>query len=720
MKKILLTLLTLLTTATLWAQAPQRISYQSIIRDGSNVVVASSPVGIKISLLQGTAAGSAVYIETHSKTTNANGLVSLEIGEGTALLGTFAGIDWANGPYLIKTETDPTGGTNYSIPGIAALNSVPYALFSANGTPGPQGERGAIGPAGAVGPAGANGIDGVAGPVGPQGPIGLTGLAGAVGPAGANGTNGIAGVAGPQGPQGPIGLTGPAGADGVGGVTTAGTNITLSGSGTVVSPYVVSANIPAAAAGTLTGNSLNATVTSSSLTSVGTLANLTVTNPIVGSLTGSSGSTTGNAATATKLATPRNINDVAFDGSADITVTAAAGSLSGTTLNATVTGSSLTSVGTIASLTTGSITNSGKIIVGASSASSASAVLEASSTTQGFLPPRMTRDQRNAIVTPAAGLIVWCTNCGTAGELQVNNGTSWTNLTGGPASFAVPGPPTNPVATAGIAQTSVAFTASTSDGGGAISGYTVTSSPGNFTATGAGSPLVVTGLASNIAYTFTVVATNSVGNSIPSAASVAVTPYGQVTSTTGRIWMDRNLGATQVATSSTDAVSYGDLYQWGRGADGHQLRNSPTTTTLSSLDQPGNVGFILATSSPNDWRSPQNGILWQGVNGVNNPCPTGYRIPTETEWNIERSSWTGGTNAAAGAFASPLKLPMARYRDFRNGSIIGSEGFYWTSTVNVSGTYSRSVYFSSNNFSILTDQRAFGNSVRCIKDSPEG
>jgi uncharacterized protein (TIGR02145 family) len=331
----------------------------------------------------------------------------------------------------------------------------------------------------------------------------------------------------------------------------------------------------------------------------------------------------------------------------------------------------------------------------------------------------MTRDQRNAIVTPAAGLIVWCTNCGTAGELQVNNGTSWTNLTGGPASFAVPGPPTNPVATAGIAQTSVAFTASTSDGGGAISGYTVTSSPGNFTATGAGSPLVVTGLTNLTAYTFTVVATNSVGNSIPSVASTGVIP-GTVIGAGGRIWMDRNLGATQVATSSTDAVSYGDLYQWGRGADGHQLRNSPTTTTLSSLDQPGNVGFILATSSPNDWRSPQNGILWQGVNGVNNPCPTGYRIPTETEWNIERSSWTGGTNAAAGAFASPLKLPMARYRDFRNGSIIGSEGFYWTSTVNVSGTYSRSVYFSSNNFSILTDQRAFGNSVRCIKDSPEG
>ena len=329
MKKILFSLLLLLTLTAAWAQVPQRMSYQSVIRDGSNVVVAATAVGIKISVLRGTATGSAVYVETHRKTTNANGLLSLEIGEGTALLGTFAGIDWANGPYVIKSETDPTGGTNYSIPGVTPLNSVPYALFSANGTPGPQGERGAAGatgPAGPAGPIGTNGIDGIAGPAGPQGPIGLTG------------------------PAGPTGATGPAGAAGVGGVTTAGTNITLSGSGTVASPYVVSANIPAAAAGTLTGSSLNTTVTGSSLTSVGTLTNLTVTTPIVGSVTGSSTSTTGNAATATKLTASKNINGVAFDGGADITVTAAAGTLTGATLNSTVTGSSLTSVGSLVSL----------------------------------------------------------------------------------------------------------------------------------------------------------------------------------------------------------------------------------------------------------------------------------------------------------------------------------------------------------------------------------
>jgi len=153
-------------------------------------------------------------------------------------------------------------------------------------------------------------------------------------------------------------------------------------------------------------------------------------------------SLTGNALTATsatKLTTPKNINGVAFDGSEDITIstTADAGTLTGTTLKSTVISSSLTSVGTIASLTTEAITNSGKLIVGASSAASASAVLEASSTTQGFLPPRMTYYQRTQIASPIAGLTIWCSNCGASGEMQVFNGNSWTNMIGGTVSLSI-------------------------------------------------------------------------------------------------------------------------------------------------------------------------------------------------------------------------------------------------------------------------------------------
>ena len=121
----------------------------------------------------------------------------------------------------------------------------------------------------------------------------------------------------------------------------------------------------------------------------------------------------------------------------NISANVEASTLSGTTLNATITGSSLTSVGTIASLTTGAITNSGKLIVGASSAASSSAVLEASSTTQGFLPPRMSDYQKTLITAPVAGLTVWCSNCGASGEMQVFNGGIWTNMIGGPASSPI-------------------------------------------------------------------------------------------------------------------------------------------------------------------------------------------------------------------------------------------------------------------------------------------
>jgi uncharacterized protein (TIGR02145 family) len=183
---------------------------------------------------------------------------------------------------------------------------------------------------------------------------------------------------------------------------------------------------------------------------------------------------------------------------------------------------------------------------------------------------------------------------------------------------------------------------------------------------------------------------------------------------TGEIWMDRNLGATQAATSSTDANSYGDLYQWGRRSDGHQCRTSATTTTLSSTDQPANGSFIIAPNSPSDWRSPQNNNLWLGVNGVNNPCPSGYRLPTEAELIAEYQSWA--QQNSAGAFASALKLPMAGFRNFSNGSLddVGTSGCYWSSTV--SSSNSRFLYFDSGGALMYYFVRAYGLSVRCLKD----
>ncbi|MEX0812327.1 MAG: DUF1566 domain-containing protein [Chitinophagales bacterium] len=106
------------------------MSYQAVVRDNANNLVTSNSIGIRIQILQGSEFGGAVYVETHTSTTNANGLMSLEIGNGTVVSGNFITIDWTDGPYFIKTETDPTGGTNYSISSTSQLLSVPYALHA--------------------------------------------------------------------------------------------------------------------------------------------------------------------------------------------------------------------------------------------------------------------------------------------------------------------------------------------------------------------------------------------------------------------------------------------------------------------------------------------------------------------------------------------------------------------------------------------------------------
>ena len=228
MKNIITLFIILFLAASSFAQAPQKMSYQAVIRNTSGALVTSTSVGMKISILQGSATGTVAYSETQTASTNANGLVSLEIGSGTIVTGTFAGINWANGPYFIKTETDPTGGTAYTISGTNELMSVPYALFSANGPQGPvgpQGSPGLTGPAGPTGPTGAagpQGTPGLTGPAGVTGPIGLTGPAG---PTGAAGPQGTPGLTGPAGVTGPIGLTGPAGAQGPVGPAPAPTNM---------------------------------------------------------------------------------------------------------------------------------------------------------------------------------------------------------------------------------------------------------------------------------------------------------------------------------------------------------------------------------------------------------------------------------------------------------------------------------------------------------------
>jgi uncharacterized protein (TIGR02145 family) len=130
MKRVFIISAAVLLTATVWAQSPQKMSYQAVVRNADNKLVTGHAIGMQISILQGSVSAMAVYIETHTPVSNANGLISLEIGTGTVVFGDFTAIDWSNGPYFLQTETDPTGGTNYTLKGTSQFLSVPYALHA--------------------------------------------------------------------------------------------------------------------------------------------------------------------------------------------------------------------------------------------------------------------------------------------------------------------------------------------------------------------------------------------------------------------------------------------------------------------------------------------------------------------------------------------------------------------------------------------------------------
>ena len=216
--------------STVVAQSPEKMNYQAVVRNSNDALITNQALGMQISILQGSTSGSSVYTETHTPTTNINGLVSLEIGTGVTT-DDFSAIDWSAGPYFIKTETDPTGGTTYSITGTSQLMSVPYALYaktSGSSTPGPQGPAGndgndgatgPAGPQGPQGPAGNDGNDGATGLKGDKGDTGTTGLKGDKGDKGDTGTTGLKGDKGDKGDTGTAGLKGDKGDKGDTGAT---------------------------------------------------------------------------------------------------------------------------------------------------------------------------------------------------------------------------------------------------------------------------------------------------------------------------------------------------------------------------------------------------------------------------------------------------------------------------------------------------------------------
>jgi hypothetical protein len=550
MKQFLYFFLYLIVAQSIFAQAPQKMSYQAIIRNTTNQLVVNQVVGMRISIIQGSQNGTAVYSETHSQTTNANGLLSLEVGTGTVQTGTFASINWVNGPYFIKTETDPLGGTNYTITGSSQLLSVPYAFYAEN-----------------------------------------------------SGSS----TPGPRGPQGNPGII---------------------------------------ANGTATGNTTY------------------------------------------------------WDGSKWV-------------------------------LNSSNIFNNGSNIGIGTANPHPSAKLDVTSTTQGFLPPRMTTAQRNAIINPAEGLIIYniTTNC-----LNIRSSNVWNTFCG-----SIDGS----ISSLGCNSATLIGTFKKNQtvnncyiilpykggNGGSYQGFTVNSSGiASFNISIGGQSCVlstVNVLPLDFECGVSTVTFNYKGSTVT---------YGTIfNDSTKRCWLDRNLGAQQVPTSAVHQVGFGDLFQWGRGDDGHQDRNSSLSFDISSSDSPGHNKFIIdSTRQHFNWRIPLNPNAWQGVNGINNPCPTGFRVPTKSEFLQEINSWdieniNGGFNSKI----SKLKFTLNGYRAPGNieGLIAGeiyytpTIGHYWTSTVSptseiIKDYVYRSEYVSIDGSGVATSSslRSSGRAIRCIKD----
>ncbi|MGC1204004.1 MAG: T9SS type A sorting domain-containing protein [Flavobacteriaceae bacterium] len=192
----------------------------------------------------------------------------------------------------------------------------------------------------------------------------------------------------------------------------------------------------------------------------------------------------------------------------------------------------------------------------------------------------------------------------------------------------------------------------------------------------------------------------------------SILSYAQTTvtsSVTGKVWMDRNLGATQVATSLTDVASYGDLYQWGRAADGHQLRTSTAVAGQVAAGSEGSTFYYDGFAG--NWLTVGDDTRWQIADVTNNPCPSGFRVPTTDEFNAE--TFTDG----ATAFASELKLPYAGRRYNGDGLLYdeGVSGWYWTSSI--SGTNAFKRYFDGTTANGFTEWRSAGLAVRCIQEA---
>jgi uncharacterized protein (TIGR02145 family) len=642
------------------------------------------------------------------------------------------------GPQGIQGLTGPAGtnGTNGAVgatgpagaQGIQGTNG----LNGAQGIQGLPGTNGTNGSVGATGPVGAQGIQGIPGATGPTGPIGLTGSSGA---------QGIQGLPGTNGTNGAVGATGPAGAQGIQGATglltngsAAGNTPYWNGSQWVVngtnfynngSNLGVGTTSPHASALTdltsTTQGFLPPRMTTTQRNAISSPAvGLTIYNTTENCLQWWNGTTWYDSCG--NIAPPAAAISTINCAGATNTGTLTSGTVaSGVSVSVPYTGgnagtysaqsvSSTSVLGLMATLAAGNIANgSGNV----------SYTISGTPTTSGTASFAITLGGQSCTFTFSVAVStasITTINC--AGATNTGTLTSGTLASGVSVSVPYTGGNAGAYGAQSVSSTGVlGLTANLGAGTFAIGNgsiiYTISGTPA--TSGTAHFAILLGGQTCTFTFGVTGVVSMFPAGTVNCAAG-ATAIVNTTNPTTGKIWMDRNLGASQVAYNSGDGYAFGDLYQWGRRADGHQCRTSPTTAILSSMDQPANGNFILAPNAPFDWRSPQNVNLWQGVNGVNNPCPSTYRLPTNAEFAAEHTSWGNQNNN--GAMSNYIRLPSAGYRANGTGTLtnVGTTGDYWSSTI--SGTYSYDLDFSTGNVLMNIDKRGNGFSVRCINDQP--
>lgn len=435
----------------LFAQTPEGINYQAVIRKTNGTLVTNTTVAVRIQIKQNSATGTVVYAERQSVITSTYGLVNFVIGQGTVLSGTFSTINWSTGNYWVSLGVDFTNGTNYIDYGSQRLMSAPYALYAKTaGVQLNQWRYGATTPAAALGNMGDFYLNTATGDVhyksaastwtltgnikGPQGNAGATGATGPQGPAGVAGATGLTGATGPQGPAGATGLQGPAGVAGAAGPQG-----------------------PQGLAGTNGNGILNGAIAPSNNQGVdGDFFVNTTTNTIYGpkvngvwpsgvSLVGPQG-----PAGATGAAGPQGpVGATGLQGPAGATgpqglvgATGATGPQgpagatgpqgpSGILASGSAVGNTPYWDGNQWVLNSSNVFNNGTSVGIGTVSPNASAALEVNSTTKGFLLPTMTQTQRNAISTPATGLLIYQSD-NTPG-FYYYNGSGWTAIAGAAA-----------------------------------------------------------------------------------------------------------------------------------------------------------------------------------------------------------------------------------------------------------------------------------------------